>query len=162
MLTLHCIYPAHLSPPPVDFCYPGSAKSEDIVKEIRCVEAWAAAQFIIHSDGHNNTSTSRPSHVTTFPSVVLLPLAVLAVECCGLPDSVEFDSTVGDVFLTEKFRERRCRCDDCLPSLEAHPYRLEEDEIDEPPENPDSDVIGLPLEEPGMRARRGIAQLTGS
>ncbi|KAJ7868844.1 hypothetical protein B0H13DRAFT_1055333 [Mycena leptocephala] len=55
----------------------------------------------------------------------------------------------GDVFLTEKFRERWCRCDECLPSLEAHPYLLEEEETYEPPEDPDS---GLSLEELGMRA----------
>ncbi|KAJ6466837.1 hypothetical protein C8R45DRAFT_1020277 [Mycena sanguinolenta] len=55
----------------------------------------------------------------------------------------------GDVFLTENFRARWCRCDSCLPSLEAHPYLLEEEETYEPPEDPDS---GLSLEELGMRA----------
>ncbi|KAJ6504117.1 hypothetical protein C8R47DRAFT_1038371 [Mycena vitilis] len=55
----------------------------------------------------------------------------------------------GDVFLTENFREQWCRCDDCLPSLEAHPYLLEEEDTYEPPEDPDS---GLSLEELGMRA----------
>ncbi|KAJ7088647.1 hypothetical protein C8R44DRAFT_861607 [Mycena epipterygia] len=55
----------------------------------------------------------------------------------------------GDVFLTDNFRERWCRCDSCLPSLEAHPYLLEEEDTYEPPEDPDS---GLSLEELGMRA----------
>ncbi|KAJ7040682.1 hypothetical protein C8F04DRAFT_1032076 [Mycena alexandri] len=55
----------------------------------------------------------------------------------------------GDVFLTEGWRGRWCRCDNCLPSLEAHPYLLEEEETYEPPEDPDS---GLSLEELGMRA----------
>ncbi|KAK7050492.1 UBR-type domain-containing protein [Favolaschia claudopus] len=58
-------------------------------------------------------------------------------------------SCTGDVFLTENFRDRWCRCDSCLPSLEAHPYLLEEEETYEPPEDPDS---GLTLEELGMRA----------
>jgi E3 ubiquitin-protein ligase UBR7 len=89
----------------------------------------------------------------------------------------------GDVFLTEKFRERWCRCDSvrstpfinglytahppqCLSSLEAHPYLLEEEETYEPPEDPDSGIYlsydespadsitptGLSLEELGMRA----------
>ncbi|KAI6026601.1 hypothetical protein BKA83DRAFT_4245427 [Pisolithus microcarpus] len=55
----------------------------------------------------------------------------------------------GDVFLTEGWRQRWCRCDQCLPSLQAHPYLLAEEETYEPPEDPDS---GLSLEELGMRA----------
>ncbi|KAJ7182744.1 hypothetical protein C8R43DRAFT_1054720 [Mycena crocata] len=59
------------------------------------------------------------------------------------------DLCTGDVFLMENFRQRWCRCDSCLPSLEAHPYLLEEEETYEPPDDPDS---GLSLEELGMRA----------
>ncbi|KAM5537097.1 hypothetical protein V8D89_009243 [Ganoderma adspersum] len=55
----------------------------------------------------------------------------------------------GDVFLTEGWRDRWCRCKNCFPSLEARPYLLEEEETYEPPEDPDS---GLSLEELGMRA----------
>ncbi|KAI0071617.1 hypothetical protein K474DRAFT_1668856 [Panus rudis PR-1116 ss-1] len=55
----------------------------------------------------------------------------------------------GDVFLTEGFRERWCRCETCERSLREHPYLLEEEETYEPPEDPDS---GLSLEELGMRA----------
>ncbi|KAI0674315.1 hypothetical protein C8Q78DRAFT_967672 [Trametes maxima] len=55
----------------------------------------------------------------------------------------------GDVFLTEGWRERWCRCKDCLSSLQAQPFLLEEEETYEPPEDPDS---GLSLEELGMRA----------
>ncbi|KAJ7489336.1 hypothetical protein FB451DRAFT_687122 [Mycena latifolia] len=64
---------------------------------------------------------------------------------------LDWDATLctGDVFLTENFRERWCRCDSCLSSLEAHPYLLEEEDTYEPPEDPDS---GLSLEELGMRA----------
>jgi E3 ubiquitin-protein ligase UBR7 len=55
----------------------------------------------------------------------------------------------GDVFLTEGWRERWCRCDSCIPSLESRPYLLEEEELYEPPDDPDS---GVSLEELGMRA----------
>ncbi|KAF9223157.1 hypothetical protein BS17DRAFT_755026 [Gyrodon lividus] len=55
----------------------------------------------------------------------------------------------GDVFLTEGWRQRWCRCDNCLPSLQVHPYLLDEEDIYEPPEDPDS---GLSLEELGLRA----------
>ncbi|KZT70600.1 hypothetical protein DAEQUDRAFT_725137 [Daedalea quercina L-15889] len=55
----------------------------------------------------------------------------------------------GDVFLTEGWRERWCRCESCLPSLQARPYLLEEEDTYEPPEDPDS---GLTLEELGLRA----------
>ncbi|EAU86710.2 hypothetical protein CC1G_06471 [Coprinopsis cinerea okayama7 len=55
----------------------------------------------------------------------------------------------GDIFLTDGFRERWCRCDNCRISLENHRYLVEEEETYEPPEDPDS---GLSLEELGMRA----------
>ncbi|EIW75928.1 hypothetical protein CONPUDRAFT_146999 [Coniophora puteana RWD-64-598 SS2] len=57
--------------------------------------------------------------------------------------------SAGDVFLTEGWRERWCRCPECLSSLSAHPYLLAEEETYEPPEDPDS---ALSLEELGMRA----------
>ncbi|KZT02862.1 uncharacterized protein LAESUDRAFT_762511 [Laetiporus sulphureus 93-53] len=55
----------------------------------------------------------------------------------------------GDIFLTEGFRERWCKCPACLPSLENHSYLLAEEETYEPPEDPDSK---LTLEELGLRA----------
>ncbi|KAH8103375.1 hypothetical protein BXZ70DRAFT_725530 [Cristinia sonorae] len=67
----------------------------------------------------------------------------------SLDDSVHSPRGAGDVFLTEGWRERWCRCSQCLPSLESHPYLLEAEETHEPPEDPDS---GLSLEELGMRA----------
>ncbi|KAH9849357.1 hypothetical protein C2E23DRAFT_870675 [Lenzites betulinus] len=58
-------------------------------------------------------------------------------------------SGAGDVFLTEGWRDRWCRCKNCLPSLQSNPFLLEEEETYEPPEDPDST---LSLEELGMRA----------
>ncbi|KAJ3738714.1 hypothetical protein DFH05DRAFT_1516622 [Lentinula detonsa] len=57
--------------------------------------------------------------------------------------------STGDVFLTDGFRERWCRCTSCILELEAHPYLLNEEETYEPPEDPDS---ALSLDELGMRA----------
>ncbi|PFH48579.1 hypothetical protein AMATHDRAFT_65046 [Amanita thiersii Skay4041] len=59
----------------------------------------------------------------------------------------------GDLFLTDGFRNRWCRCESCLASLNAHPYLLEEEDTYEPPDDPDS---GLSLEELGMRALNRI------
>jgi E3 ubiquitin-protein ligase UBR7 len=44
----------------------------------------------------------------------------------------------GDIFLSGDWRERWCRCGSCLPTLQKHPYFLEEEETYEPPEDPDS------------------------
>ncbi|KAJ4474356.1 hypothetical protein J3R30DRAFT_3295415 [Lentinula aciculospora] len=55
----------------------------------------------------------------------------------------------GDVFLTDGFRDRWCRCFSCLSDLELRPYLLEAEETYEPPEDPDS---ALSLEELGLRA----------
>ncbi|KAG9026356.1 hypothetical protein FRB95_008920 [Tulasnella sp. JGI-2019a] len=62
------------------------------------------------------------------------------------PDAVEGE---GDIFLSEGWRERWCRCDQCLPVLQAFPYLLEEEETYVPPEDPDSKKS---LEELGLRA----------
>ncbi|KAL0060655.1 hypothetical protein AAF712_012532 [Marasmius tenuissimus] len=64
------------------------------------------------------------------------------------PDS---DKTLGagDLFFTEGFRDRFCRCSACLPCLEVNRCLLEEEDTYEPPTDPDS---GLSLEELGMRA----------
>ncbi|KAG5652551.1 hypothetical protein H0H81_004612 [Sphagnurus paluster] len=59
----------------------------------------------------------------------------------------------GDLFLSEDFRRRWCRCALCLPPLEASQYLLEDEETYEPPEDPD---LGLSLEELGMRALERI------
>ncbi|TFY54048.1 hypothetical protein EVJ58_g9091 [Rhodofomes roseus] len=70
-----------------------------------------------------------------------------------LDSSSSEDLGAGDVFLTEGWRERWCKCESrtwkCLPSLQARQYLLEEEETYEPPEDPDS---GLSLEELGLRA----------
>jgi len=91
------------------------------------------------------------------------PRTTLAAASCLAPRSnatsekifaqlnapVEISLGTGDLFLSEGFRDRWCRCVSCLPSLEANRCLLEDEETYEPPEDPDS---GLSLEELGMRA----------
>ncbi|KAF9063015.1 hypothetical protein BDP27DRAFT_1385048 [Rhodocollybia butyracea] len=64
-------------------------------------------------------------------------------------DTISFSIGAGDLFLTEGFRDRWCRCSSCIPELEAYPYLLTEEETYELEDDPDS---GLSLEELGMRA----------
>jgi E3 ubiquitin-protein ligase UBR7 len=80
-------------------------------------------------------------------------------------DANDLSLGAGDLFLTNGWRERWCRCNSvgrtfiyilnmliiqqCCPSLETRSFLLEEEETFEPPEDPDS---GLSLEELGMRA----------
>ncbi|EJD07863.1 uncharacterized protein FOMMEDRAFT_130921 [Fomitiporia mediterranea MF3/22] len=64
-----------------------------------------------------------------------------------------FDFGAGDVFLTDGWRTRWCRCDNCLISLMEQSYLLEEEETYEPPEDPDS---GFSLEELGIRALQSL------
>ncbi|KAI0371960.1 hypothetical protein BV20DRAFT_1065429 [Pilatotrama ljubarskyi] len=110
------------------------------------------------------TKRARMSPEAESPSPCLAPpqdprvVQMLAkLDNCSAADiaSLSEDETrdtymgAGDVFLTEGWRDRWCRCKKCLPSLQAHPFLLEEEETYEPPEDPDS---GLSLEELGMRA----------
>ncbi|KAF9527218.1 hypothetical protein CPB83DRAFT_856573 [Crepidotus variabilis] len=76
------------------------------------------------------------------------PFVQKVLSALSFPD---FSSSLGtaDLFLTEGFRERWCHCDSCLPPLKANPYLLEDEEVFEPPSDPDS---GLSLDELGMRA----------
>jgi len=55
----------------------------------------------------------------------------------------------GDIFLSHGWQERFCRCAKCDSDLEPERYLLEEQELYEPPEDPDSTAS---LEELGMRA----------
>lgn len=81
------------------------------------------------------------------PAVNPVAQAILAKQASG-SEKLAYNGT-GDIFLTEDFRQRWCRCESCLPSLQAHPYLLEEEDTYEPPEDPDS---GLSFEELGARA----------
>ncbi|KAL1736688.1 hypothetical protein EV714DRAFT_198352 [Schizophyllum commune] len=66
----------------------------------------------------------------------------------------DYSLGTGDVFLTrEDFRERWCRCEECLPSLLANKFLLEDEETWEPPEDEDS---GRSLEELGLRALNNL------
>ncbi|KAI9566108.1 hypothetical protein HD554DRAFT_2221741 [Boletus coccyginus] len=89
------------------------------------------------------------------PAVNHLAQAIFDNKTPGSENSTP-DGT-GDIFLTEGFRQRWCRCERCLPSLQTHPYLLEEEDTFEPPEDPDSGMITSPfwclsLEELGARA----------
>jgi E3 ubiquitin-protein ligase UBR7 len=85
-----------------------------------------------------------------------------------LSNDTSHSKSAGDIFLTEGWREKWCRCSSvshascqkcehteqrtlhkCLPSLLAHPYLLKEEETYEPPEDPEA---GTSLEELGLRA----------
>ncbi|KAI5829233.1 hypothetical protein K523DRAFT_338091 [Schizophyllum commune Tattone D] len=66
----------------------------------------------------------------------------------------DYSLGTGDVFLTrEDFRERWCRCEDCLPLFLANKFLLEDEETWEPPEDEDS---GRSLEELGLRALNNL------
>ncbi|TCD69313.1 hypothetical protein EIP91_008069 [Steccherinum ochraceum] len=91
------------------------------------------------------TSEVKTQQICLAPSPNTMVKEILS----SLGSSQQSPLGAGDVFLTEGFRERWCRCSECLPILEAHQYLLETEETYEPPEDPDS---GLSLEELGMRA----------
>ncbi|KAF9788430.1 hypothetical protein BJ322DRAFT_1106424 [Thelephora terrestris] len=65
----------------------------------------------------------------------------------------DYEFFAGDLFLTDDFRDRWCKCTSCSESLSAHPYLLTEEDTYEPPADPDS---GLSLEELGLRALEHI------
>ncbi|KAJ7596019.1 hypothetical protein C8J56DRAFT_923840 [Mycena floridula] len=94
----------------------------------------------------SRTSSSAAEHsIPEFTSCCLAP-PLNAIAQAALAHQT---LSPGDLFLTDGFRERWCRCSSCLPMLEPYPFLLEEEETYEPPEDPDS---GLSLEELGIRA----------
>ncbi|EDR09981.1 uncharacterized protein LACBIDRAFT_318396 [Laccaria bicolor S238N-H82] len=94
----------------------------------------------------SSSATSPPSNACIAPP--RNPYAQKLFED-GISFDLDYSLGTGDVFLTDGFRERWCRCHSCFPSLETKSYLLEEEDTYEPPDDPDS---GLSLEELGMRA----------
>lgn len=103
---------------------------------------------------HSDEPERKKQHISPEPSSPCLapapnPIAQAIFQGLQQPSGTKEPLGVGDVFLTEGWRERWCRCSRCFPSLGDRPYLLEEEETYEPPEDPDS---ALSLEELGMRA----------
>lgn len=103
---------------------------------------------------HSEAPERKKQHVLPEPSSPCLAPAPNLIAQAIFQNSQQLSDTKvalgeGDVFLTEGWRGRWCRCSRCFPSLSDHPYLLEEEETYEPPEDPDS---ALSLEELGMRA----------
>ncbi|KIK67421.1 hypothetical protein GYMLUDRAFT_37543 [Collybiopsis luxurians FD-317 M1] len=98
-----------------------------------------------------NDHTAKKPRLTDSPCILPAPNATAQKVIVELMSSTNSSLSLGlsDLFLTEGFRERWCRCSSCLLELEKHPFLLAEEETYEPPEDPDS---GLSLEELGMRA----------
>ncbi|KAJ7621250.1 hypothetical protein FB45DRAFT_928779 [Roridomyces roridus] len=99
----------------------------------------------------NDEPAAKRARTESVSRACLAPPPLPLVQAAYTGTELDGDTALctGDVFLTDNFRDRWCRCDSCLPSLEAHPYLLEEEDTYEPPEDPDS---ALTLEELGMRA----------
>ncbi|KAI0315997.1 hypothetical protein OF83DRAFT_1061113 [Amylostereum chailletii] len=108
-----------------------------------------------HKRAHSNSlETSEAKRARTSPAPACLappenPVAQRVYAALSTSPDEATTLGAGDVFLTEGWRGRWCRCGSCLPQLETRPYLLEEEETYEPPEDPDSH---LSLEELGMRA----------
>jgi len=101
-------------------------------------------------DGENIENDGPPSSV----SPCLAPKS--GEEIQSLMQRVEkedYELFAGDLFLTDGFRDRWCKCSSCSESLNAHPYLVTEEETYEPPSDPDS---SLSLEELGLRALERI------
>ncbi|KAG1725877.1 uncharacterized protein EDB91DRAFT_1167056 [Suillus paluster] len=103
---------------------------------------------------HLEEPDRKKQHISPEPSSPCLapapnPIAQTISQGLQRPSDTKASLGAGDVFLTEGWRERWCRCSRCFPSLADRPYLLEEEETYEPPEDPDS---ALSLEELGMRA----------
>ncbi|CAE6416355.1 unnamed protein product [Rhizoctonia solani] len=103
--------------------------------------------------GEDEQASKRPRADESIPastSSTTIPNRCTAPPINAQAQTILADPTAyGDVFLSEGWRERWCRCETCYPSILKHPFLLEEEEIYEPPQDPDA---GLSLEELGMRA----------
>jgi E3 ubiquitin-protein ligase UBR7 len=118
------------------------------------------------SSGTRVLEAKRPRVSSSLPSSCVAPppdpVAQKVLALCG-SSNPNTSLGHGDVFLTEGWRQRWCRCSSvscgrllsrvrsplplpqCLPSLEAHPFLLEEEETYEPPEDPDSGALACVL-----------------
>lgn len=109
---------------------------------------------VVHSTA---AKKARLSPTPTIPSVRCLAPGPSSAVQKYLTSSPPLSLGAGDLFLTEGFRDRWCRCSDvgypnsmsvcsnhlnshyqCLPELEKYSYLLTEEDTYEPPEDPDS------------------------
>lgn len=132
----------------------GSCNTDDSLIQIGHTESPPESACRDPCSASEERAAKRRKISDTLSSTCLAPpinLIAKAIFECESPDSNMVGSTLGagDIFLTDGWRRRWCRCDQCLPSLQAHPYLHEEEETYEPPEDPDS---RLSLEELGLRA----------
>ena len=79
----------------------------------------------------SGTSVDTPQRACLVPAVH--PIAQAVFTQSGMQTL-----GAGDIFLSGDWRKRWCSCDSCLSVLRKHSYLLEEEEIYEPPEDPDS------------------------
>ncbi|GJJ13276.1 hypothetical protein Clacol_007527 [Clathrus columnatus] len=125
------------------------------------------AEEIVIVEGDTEAEDCRPTKrrrteedITNYATSICIaplmnPIAQLILtgsEKTGKKLEVDSNQTLlghGDIFLTEGWRDRWCKCPKCLPPLKCQPCLLEEETTYEPPEDPDS---GMTLEQLGMRA----------
>jgi len=136
---------------PTDGVMAGQKRSRQVgeTDDGALVEPPTKKLHIESSNGNSATSCRIPSP-NPIALAIFAELDRIASTGTALPDGKPpaIEST-GDIFLTQGWRERWCRCSNCLLHLSARSYLEEEEETYEPPEDPDA---GLSLEELGMRA----------
>ncbi|TDL20271.1 hypothetical protein BD410DRAFT_791045 [Rickenella mellea] len=116
------------------------------------------------------------SSISGYSVCLAPPIQPQAQEILSLVQSSPPNYTLGagDVFFTEGWRERWCRCSSCQTAMHLQPFLLEDEEIYEPPEDPESGenlmliliktfsfvhscrIAGLSLEELGLRALQNL------
>ncbi|POY71773.1 hypothetical protein BMF94_5134 [Rhodotorula taiwanensis] len=120
---------------------------------VSVVSAPAATLSLLTNLGADAASTGGPSN-----STCRAPGLAVATDVRPLR-RLEASTARMNVYLQEGFMDRWCRCGECLATLIKYPYLLEEEEVYEPPEDPDASksTFELGMEHLLTRMPRGQA-----
>ncbi|GAA5983185.1 hypothetical protein JCM11641_006839 [Rhodosporidiobolus odoratus] len=111
-----------------------------------------AADLLSHASTSVDSALAESSAVISIPSqpassATTAASASSSTKCCAPPlqrpeeqplARLEKEGGRLNVYLEEGWMERWCRCRECLPRFVNLPYMLEEEDVYEPPEDPDA------------------------
>lgn len=155
---------------------PPSTEEERAMKKSRHVGRDSTGNSSLASSWSSTSSATAPASETSSSTVASSSASASTIVCIAPPNlpsgtsvlaKLEKEGARLNVYLDDGWMERWCRCRECLSYLHRFPYLLEEEDIYDPPEDPDAHKSTLELgmealsRMPRAQALDGVAAFAG-